>query len=52
MPKSSSERMGFILIKMNLDDKLDLLKEQVNNMSSGELQSWCNSQECYDYMNR
>lgn len=37
---------------MNLEEKLDLIREQVDNMTSEELQYWCDSTECFNYMNR
>lgn len=31
---------------------IDKAKEEANNMTDEQLQNWCKSKECYDYLNR
>ena len=37
---------------MKFEEIADLVKEEIEKMSDKELQDWCDSQECYDYLNR
>ena len=32
--------------------KMKTINELVDEMTPKQLQDWCNSQECYDYLNR
>ena len=36
----------------DIGNLIDKIKKDVNNMTPQELQNWCNSKECYDYLNR
>ena len=51
--------MGKLAIKVlneererDIGNLIDKIKKDVSNMTSKQLQDWCNSQECYDYLNR
>jgi len=51
--------MGELAIKrLNEERQRDIgnlinkIKKDVDNMTPQQLQDWCNSKECYDYLNR
>ena len=37
---------------MKFNDIADLIRKEVDGMTDKQLQDWCSSQECYDYLNR
>jgi len=39
-------------MKMNYTEELDEIVKEVSNMTSEQLQVWCKSEECYNYLNR
>ena len=38
--------------EQDISNLIDKLKIDVDNMTPQQLQDWCNSKECYDYLNR